>query len=85
MIFQPEGEYSGLMIESYKGIQIEISTVETEAKSWASRAEYKIEGNSPVLLVLDDAQYSTEVEAQQAALQAAIESIDRSRTSKGKR
>ena len=73
------------MIESYKGIPIEISIVATEGKTWTSQAEYKTEGNSPVRLVLDDAQYSTEAEAQQAALQAAIENIDRSRTSKGKR
>lgn len=72
------------MSEVYKGTQIAISTTQTGEKNWTSRAEYAVPGNRSVQLEPAEATYPTEEEARQAALQAAIESIDRRRVSKGK-
>lgn len=72
------------MIEVYKGTQIAISTKQIQEKTWTSRAEYAVPGHGSVHLELAEATYATEEEARQAALQAAIESIDRRRVLKGK-
>jgi hypothetical protein len=71
------------MSEVYKGTEIVISVTETSENNWTSRAEYAVPGQPGVRLE-PEATYSTEVDARRAALQAAIESIDRGRVSRGK-
>jgi hypothetical protein len=72
------------MVEVYKGTPITISTSQTEKKTWTSRAEYQIPGQADVQLEPPAAEYATEDDARQAALQAAVESLDRMRVTKGK-
>jgi hypothetical protein len=72
------------MVEVYKGTSITISTSQTEKKNWTSRAEYQIPGQPGVELQSPEAEYATEDDARRAALQAAVESLDRMRVSKGK-
>ena len=71
------------MSEVYKGTEIVISVTRTGEKNWTSRAEYAVPGKAGVRLE-PEATYATEEEARRAALQAAIESIDRARVSRGK-
>jgi hypothetical protein len=72
------------MFEVYKGTQVVISTTQVGEKNWTSRAEYAVPGERVVRLEPADATYSTEEDARQAALEAAVESIDRRRVSTGK-
>ena len=72
------------MFEVYKGTQIAISTTQAGEKNWTARAEYAVPGEGSIQLEPAPAMYATEEEARQAVLQAAIESIDRRRVSKGK-
>jgi hypothetical protein len=77
-------EYThGVMSEVYKGTEIVISVTRTGENNWTSRAEYAVPGKAGVRLE-PEATYATEEEARRAALQAAIESIDRGRVSRGK-
>ena len=70
--------------EVYKGTQIAITTNPTEAKDWTSRAEFSVPGQGVVIVAPAEISYPSEEEAAQAVLRAAVESIDRSRVSKGK-
>jgi hypothetical protein len=71
------------MSEVYKGTEIVISVARTGENNWTSRAEYEVPGKASVR-VEPEATYTTEEEARRAALQTAIESIDRGRVSRGK-
>jgi len=73
------------MAEVYKGIPIAISTAQNAQKRWTARAQYALPGQESVGLEAPEASYVTEEEAHRAALQAAVASIDRMRTSTGKR
>lgn len=72
------------MIEVYRGTQITITTAQSGEKRWTSRAEFSVPGQGNIQVEPADATYPSEEEARQAALQAAVESIDRSRVSAGK-
>jgi hypothetical protein len=71
------------MSEVYKGTEVVISVTRIGENNWTSRAEYAVPGKAGVRLE-PEATYATEEEARRAALQAAIESIDRGRVSRGK-
>jgi hypothetical protein len=70
-------------VEVYKGTQIVVSTTKIGEKNWSSNAEYSVPGERAVHLESPDS-YAIEEDARQAALQAAIENIDRTRVSRGK-
>jgi len=70
--------------EVYKGTEITIVTIRRGEGEWTSRATYAIAGRDPVQLELAHQSYASESEARQAALQAAVENIDRARSSIGK-
>jgi len=71
--------------EVYKGTEIAISTAQTAEQGWTAHAEYAVPGQTTVRLEAPEAAYATEQQARQAALQAAVESIDRMRAATGKR
>ena len=73
------------MAEVYKGVEIHISTTQNAQNRWTARAEYASPGQESPSLEAPEAAYDTEDEAHNAALQAAIESIDRMRAATGKR
>jgi hypothetical protein len=72
------------MAEVYRGTEIAISTTQTPGQSWTARAEYRAADMQSVRVEAPQMTYATEAEARQAALQAAVESIDRMRVTTGK-
>ncbi len=72
------------MAEVYKGTEIAISTTQTSDHGWISQAEYQVPGKQSVRVKPTQLTYTTEAEAHQAALRAAVESIDRMRVTSGK-
>jgi hypothetical protein len=70
--------------EKYKGINIEIRTFSKSNGQWTARAEFRIPGNVTADTNSEVSEWPSEQEARQAALQAAIEKIDRSRIAIGK-
>ncbi len=72
------------MAEVYKGTEIAISTTQTSDQSWTAQAEYPVPGKQHVRVEAPQMTYLTEAEARQAALRAAVESIDRMRVTTGK-
>jgi hypothetical protein len=68
------------MVEAYKGIVVSITKI--SEKNWSSNAEYSSPRERAVHLESPDS-HATEEHARQAALQAAIERIDRTRVSRG--
>jgi hypothetical protein len=70
--------------EVYKGTEIVISTIQTPDRSWTARAEYQVSDKQSVKVEAPQRNYATEAEARQAALQAAVEGIDRTRVTTGK-
>jgi hypothetical protein len=72
------------MAEVYKGMEIAISTTQTSDQGWISQAEYQVPGKQGVRVEPPQLTYATEAEAHQAALRAAVESIDRMRVNSGK-
>ena len=69
--------------ETYRGIPIAIATALRDGK-WTSNAVYTGEGHNEARIEPPEKGYATEDEAHQAALQAAVESIDRGRSFIGK-
>jgi hypothetical protein len=69
--------------ETYHGQHIIITTVQ-QADGWTASAELLDSGQRIPLGPGSDTAYPTEPEARRAALSAAVEAIDRSRTSRGK-
>jgi hypothetical protein len=84
LTLQRQSHILSRVTEVYKGTQIVISTIQTAEKGWTARAEYAVPGEDSVQMETP-ATYATEEEARRAALQAAVESIDRIRAAKGKR
>ena len=74
----------GAVAEVYKGTEIAISTIQTPDQGWTARAEYQVSAKQSVKVEAPQRNYATEAEARQAALQAAVESIDRRRITTGK-
>ena len=70
--------------EKYKGINIEIKAIHQNNGLWTAGAEFSTPGNVMTHTNSEVSEWPSEEEARQAALQAAIENIDRSRISTGK-
>ena len=69
--------------DTYKGTAITIATTR-RGELWMSHAVYTLAGQSEVRVQPAERGYASEDEARHAALQAAVESIDRARSSIGK-
>jgi hypothetical protein len=69
--------------EIYKGIAIAVTTVQN-GEVWSAKAVYALSGQNEVRIDPPERDYTTEDEARGAALQAAVESIDRARAFIGK-
>jgi hypothetical protein len=69
--------------EVYRGMGITITTTQGE-EGWGSQATYTIPGQNQAEIEPAKQGHASEDEARRAALQAAVESIDRARTSIGK-
>jgi hypothetical protein len=69
--------------ETYKGTVITIATTR-DRDGWTSDAIYSLLGEGEVRLKPTERGYASEDEARRAALQAAVENIDRARSSIGK-
>jgi hypothetical protein len=74
---------NGSYLETYKGTQITVVTAR-RGHAWTSHASYKLSGQDEVRLNPAERDYASEDEARRAALQSAVENIDRDRSSIGK-
>ncbi|MGC2403829.1 MAG: hypothetical protein WA510_28810 [Acidobacteriaceae bacterium] len=73
------------MTEVYRGTAIAITTTPAPGRGWTARAEYQTPDTQSVRVEAPQTTYATEPEARQAALQAAVETIDRQRIATGKK
>ena len=71
------------MTETYKGIAISIAT-KPQGGRWTASAVCLLSPGHEIRAEPPEPDYATEDEARQAALQAAVESIDRARSRIGK-
>jgi len=70
--------------ETYKGVAIAIKTTRRKPGEWTSEARFSFPGHDEVRVDAPETPYASEEAASRAALQTAIESIDRMRITKGK-
>ena len=69
--------------EIYRGTPITITTYKSGTDNWTARAEFTVSGQRAVVQN-DDVTYPSEEHAAAAALQSAVEALDRGRVSTGK-
>jgi hypothetical protein len=70
--------------ETYKGVEIAVVTTRGSQGEWTSFARFSFPGHDEIRVDAEGPPYASEEEASQAALQTAIENIDRMRITKGK-
>jgi hypothetical protein len=71
--------------EAYRGVEVLITVNPAGDGQWTASAGFKLPAEAPARVTSPEASYSSEEAARAAALQAAVEAIDRARVATGKR
>jgi hypothetical protein len=71
--------------DTYRGVEVRITVSPAGDGQWTSIAGFTLPAEAPARVSSPEASYSSEEAARTAALQAAVEAIDRARVATGKR